>query len=191
MNVFVGGDQIDCHVNLSVVIGREQGPQRAVDQAGDEHLAVVGPPFAFHESAGVAPCGGVFLLVFHLQRHEVRVGFGVLGGHDGTQEHRVAHLDHHRTVGLLGQLARLDRDLASVGEGDRAANGVVQLVFFHKIYPKMCACILAAAAAFRLEGAGPCILAAGFCAAVDKMGLPTHASDNPIFPLPLRITCGG
>ena len=56
-----------------------------------------------------------FLLVLYLQWHEIGVGFCIPGGHHGAEEHRVAHLDDDRAVGLLGQFACFDLDLASVG----------------------------------------------------------------------------
>ena len=120
-----------------MVVRGEERTERAVDQAGDEDLAVVGLAFALHEAAGIAAAGGVFLLVLHLERHEIGVGFCVLGGHDGTEQHGVAHLDDHRAVGLLGQLARFDLDLATVGQRDDLADCVVQLLFFPKFYPMM------------------------------------------------------
>ena len=132
LNILVRRDEVDRHVDFGVVIRGEQGPEGAVDQAGDEHLAVVGARFALHETAGEAAYGGVLLLVFDLEGHEIGVGFCVLGGHHGTQEHRISHLDYHGAVGLLGQFARLDLDLASVGQRDDLADCVVQLLFFHK-----------------------------------------------------------
>ena len=102
-----------------MVICGEQGAEGSVDQARDEHFAVVGLAFALHEASGVASAGGVLLFVLHLEGHEIGVGFCVLGG-------------HHGAVGLLGQFARFDLDLASVGQRDDLADCVVQLLFFHK-----------------------------------------------------------
>ena len=132
LNILVRRDEVDRHVDFGVVIRGEQGPEGAVDQAGDEHLAVVGARFALHETAGEAAYGGVLLLVFDLEGHEIGVGFCILCGHDGSEQHRVAHLDDDRAVGLLGQFARLDLDLAAVGQRDDLADCVVQLLFFHK-----------------------------------------------------------
>ena len=132
LNILVRRDEVDRHVDFGVVIRGEQGPEGAVDQAGDEHLAVVGARFALHETAGEAAYGGVLLLVFDLEGHEIGVGFCILCGHDGSEQHRVAHLDDDRAVGLLGQFARLDLDLATVGQRDDLADCVVQLLFFHK-----------------------------------------------------------
>ena len=117
-----------------MVVRGEQRAQGTVDQTCREHLRVVGLAFAFHEAARIAAARGVFLLVFDLQGHEVGVGFGVFGRYDSTQQHRVAHLDDYRAVGLLGQLARFDLDLASVGQRDDLADCIVQLLFFHKIF---------------------------------------------------------
>ena len=137
LDVLVGRDERHGDVYFGVVVRGEERTERAVDQAGDEDLAVVGLAFALHEAAGIAAAGGVFLLVLHLEGHEIGVGFCVLGGHDGTEQHGVAHLDDHRAVGLLGQLARFDLDLATVGQRDDLADCVVQLLFFHKFYPMM------------------------------------------------------
>ena len=117
-------NQVYGHIYLGVIVRRKQGTQRTVDQTRYEHLAVVGLALTLHETARIAAACGVFLLVFHLQRHEVRVGFCIFGGHDRRKEHRIA---------LFGQFAGLDHDLASVGERDELLNGVVQLLFFHNV----------------------------------------------------------
>ena len=122
----------DRYVNLGVVICGEQGAEGSVDQARDEHFAVVGLAFALHEASGVAARGGIFLLVLHLKRHEVGVGFCILGGNDRGQEHRVSLLHHDGAVGLFGQFARFNLNLATVGQRDDFADCVVQLLFFHK-----------------------------------------------------------
>ena len=133
LDVLVGRDEVDRHVDLGVVVRREERAQRTVDQTRYEHLAVVGLALTLHETARIAAACGVFLLVFHLQRHEVRVGFCIFGGHDRRKEHRIALFHDNRAVGLLGQFAGLDHDLASVGERDELLNGVVQLLFFHNV----------------------------------------------------------
>ena len=132
LDILIRRDEVHRYVNLGVVICGEQGAEGTVDQARDEHFAVVGLAFALHEASGVASAGGVLLFVLHLEGHEIGVGFCVLGGHHGTQEHRISHLDYHGAVGLLGQFARFDLDLASVGQRDDLADCVVQLLFFHK-----------------------------------------------------------
>ena len=134
LNILVRRNEVYGYVNFGVVIRGEQGAERTVDEAGHEYFAVVGLAFAFHESARVASAGGVFLLVLHLQGHEVGVGFSVLGGHHRAEQHRVAHLDDHGAVGLFGQFAGLDHNLAPVGEGYELTYCVVQLLFFHKIF---------------------------------------------------------
>ena len=137
LNVLVGRDEVDRHVDFGVVVCGEQGAECAVDQTGNEDLAVVGTAFALHEAAGIAAYGGVLLLVLYLQGHEIGVGFCILGGHHGTEQHRVAHFDDDRAVGLFGQFARFDLDLASVGQGDRFTDCIVQLFFFHKKFKPM------------------------------------------------------
>ena len=132
LNILVGRNEVHRHVNFGVVIRGEQGTQGAVDQTGDENLTVVGAAFALHEAAGIASARSVLLFVLHLERHEIGVGFCVLGGYYRGQEHRIALLDHHRAVGLLGQFARFDLDLASVGQRNDLADCIVQLFVFHK-----------------------------------------------------------
>ena len=132
LNILVCRDEVNGNVHFGVVVCGEQGAEGAVDQTGHEDFTVVGLAFALHEASGVAAAGGVLLLVLDLERHEIGVGFCILCGHDGTEEHRVAHLDDHGAVGLFGQLARFDLDLATVGQGDDLADCVVQLLFFHK-----------------------------------------------------------
>ena len=114
-----------------MVIRGEEGAECAVDEACNQDFAVVGLAFALHEAAGIAAACGVFLLIFYLKGHEVRVGFRVLGRYHGRQQHRVALLHDHGAVGLLGQLAGLDHNLASVGERYELLHGIVQFLFFH------------------------------------------------------------
>ena len=137
LNVLVSRNEGYRHVDFGVVVCGEQGAECAVDQTGNEDLAVVCAAFALHETSGIAADGGVLLLVLYLQGHEIGVGFCILGGHDGTEQHRVAHFDDDRAVGLFGQFARFDLDLASVGQGDRFTDCVVQLLFFHKKFKPM------------------------------------------------------
>ena len=132
LNILVCRDEVDRHVYLGVEIRGEERAQGAVNQTCNENLAVVGLAFALHEASGVAARGGIFLLVLHLKRHEVGVGFCILGGNDRGQEHRVSLLHHDGAVGLFGQFARFNLNLATVGQRDDFADCVVQLLFFHK-----------------------------------------------------------
>ena len=134
LNILLGRDQVYRYENLGVVIGREEGAQCAVDQTSRQHLAIVCLAFTLHKTARVATTSGVLLLVLDLKGHKISVGFCILGGHYRTEEHRAAHLDDHRTVGLLGQLARFDLDHATIFERNLLTDSIVQLLFFHDCF---------------------------------------------------------
>ena len=114
-----------------MIIRREQRTQGAVDQTSRQHLCIVGLTLTLHKTTRVATAGGILLFVLNLQRHEIRVGFGIFCGHHRTEEHRAAHLDDHRAIGLLGQLARFDLDHATIGQRNLLTDSIVQLLFFH------------------------------------------------------------
>ena len=83
----------------------KHGTHRAINLAAGEHFALTHAAFAFDEAAGEASAGvGVFAVV-NGEREEIdafaRVGIGGRGG-----EHNViAHADHGRSMGLLGQFS--------------------------------------------------------------------------------------
>ena len=83
----------------------KHGTHRAVDLPAGEHFALTHAAFAFDEAAGETSAGvGVFAVV-NGEREEIdafaRVGIGGRGG-----EHNViAHADHGRSMGLLGQFS--------------------------------------------------------------------------------------
>ena len=138
LNIFVRRNQVYGHIYLGVIVRRKQGTQRTVDQTGYEDLAVVSLALTLHEAAGIATASGIFLLILHLERHKIGVGFRVLGGYHRSQEHRISHLHHDGAVGLLGQFARFDHDFAAVCQRDRLPDCIVQLLFFHRyFYVKM------------------------------------------------------
>ena len=89
---------------------REQGPDRAVDQAGGEDLVLARAALAAEEAARDAASGVGLLLVVHGQRQEVALRAGLLADHHGDQHHGVVHVDEHGAVGLAGDLAGLQGD---------------------------------------------------------------------------------
>ena len=95
----------------------EQRAQRTVDHAGDERALLAGAALALEERAGDLARGVHALLDVHRQRQEVDVALVSCSG--GAEHHGVALLDDDGAGGLLGQLARLERDLGSADfDGD-------------------------------------------------------------------------
>ena len=164
LNIFVRRNQVYGHIYLGVIVRRKQGTQRTVDQTGYEDLAVVSLALTLHEAAGIATASGIFLLILHLERHKIGVGFRVLGGYHRSQEHRISHLHHDGAVGLLGQFARFDHDFAAVCQRDRLPDCIVQLLFFHRYFLRQNVCS-------KLQ-----------------MGLPKETLANPIFLPPGLFT---
>ncbi len=123
--------RIEGHVDkgVGVVIVGEEGSKHAVDKARGQDLIVRGAPFALQEAAGKTAEGGEFFFVFNLKGHEVDPFAGLFGRHYGGKDHRVAHPQLYRSIGLLCQLAGLEGYLAAVGQGDGFFEG-----FKHKIY---------------------------------------------------------
>ena len=124
----VGGVERDVDVDFGVIVAREEGTQRAVDQTRGENFIVGGTPFALREASGETPGGCVFFLVVTLQGHEVRAGDGVLCAAHCGQQHRVVQTEHDGAVGLLGQLAGLDADGAPIGQRDGLGNHVHRFI---------------------------------------------------------------
>ena len=112
----VGHDMVDRQrdrdeLRLAVPALGEERPQGAVDHAGDEGALLAGAALALEEGAGDLARGVHALLDIHRQREEVDVT-RVAGGR-GAQHHRLAGAHDHGSGGLLGQAARLERDLGS------------------------------------------------------------------------------
>ena len=89
--------------------GGEERPDRPIDHAAGERFLFGGLAFALEEAAGNAARGiGVFAVVDG-ERKEVNSFALARGMARGDEHHGVAHADNHRAVGLLGQLAGLNR----------------------------------------------------------------------------------
>ena len=101
-----------------MVIAGEKRTEHAVNQTGCEDFIVRGTAFTLEEAAGEASERGEFFLVFNLKGHKVHALAGILGRHYSGKEHRVAHAHFNRSIGLLGQLASLDCDLAAIRKFD-------------------------------------------------------------------------
>ena len=90
----------------------EQRADRAVDQAGDQGLLLRRAAFALEEAAGDLAGGEGLLLVVDGQREEVEAGPRRLFRNDGGQHDGLAVGGQHRAVGLPGDAAGLEGQLA-------------------------------------------------------------------------------
>ena len=95
----------------------EQRAQRAVDHAGDQRRLLARAALALEERAGDLAGRVHPLLDVHRERHEVDVADVARRG--GAQDAGVAGGDEDGAGGLLGQAARLERDLRATDlDGD-------------------------------------------------------------------------
>ena len=103
-----GGD--DLHLVAEAL--REQRADRAVDEAAFQHLRLTGPSFALEEAAGDLARGEGFFLVVDGQREEILTGFGGLHANGGAEHDGLAVRDQHGAIGLAGDLAGFQDQLA-------------------------------------------------------------------------------
>ncbi len=68
-------------------------------------------------------CGGEFFLVIHRKGEERLAFFGFWCADDGTEQHRIAHADEHRAVGLCGKFACFKHNFTSIRKVERSAQG--------------------------------------------------------------------
>ena len=114
----VGGHELDHHLRLGVVIFREGGAKRPVNEAHHEHFRVAGARLALEEAPREASCGSILFTVIHREGKEVH-SFGCVMVADGCgEQHGVALAHDHTSVGLLGEFARLNRHGPTITEVD-------------------------------------------------------------------------
>ncbi len=128
--VAVTGNQGDQHLGVRMVIFREERTQGAVHQTGNQNLIIGGTGLSLEKTAGKTSDSGIFLLVFHLQGHEIhilsRFFFGTYGGY----QHGVTHSHNSRTVRLFGQLAGFNGNHPAVAHVDFFSNDVHCLLVY-------------------------------------------------------------
>ncbi len=107
-----GEDGAD-HLHLVAEALRPERPDRPVDHARGEGRPLGRLSFALEEAARDLPGGIHPLLDVDRQREEVRIGAGLLPADGRREDHRVARADDDCAVGLLRDLAGLERDLAT------------------------------------------------------------------------------
>src|SRR5205085_11587344 len=108
----IGRDDVDEDLNLVLEAFGEERPNRAVDDARRENLAVARPAFTLDVAARDLARRVGALAVFDREREERE--WTLIGTHrDGGEDHRVAELHEGGTGGLFGHAAGLDDELAA------------------------------------------------------------------------------
>ncbi len=104
-----GGD----HLDLVLEALDEQRADRTVDQAAGQGFLLRRRALAAGEGAGDLAGGVELFLVVHGQGEEVLARFGALGEHRGGQDHGLTVGGEDRAVGLAGDAARFEGQLAA------------------------------------------------------------------------------
>ncbi len=111
--VAVGREHRDDDLGFLVVALGKQRAHRAVDQPRGQDFFFRGTALALKKAAGDFAGGEGLFLVVDGQRQEVDIGSRLVGRHDGREHYRLAILGQHGAMGLLGQPAGLQRQLAA------------------------------------------------------------------------------
>ena len=120
----VGGQDVVEDLDLVPEAVREEGPDGAVDETRGEGLLVGGPGLALEEAAGEGALRGEALAVVDREREEVLTVAEVAVGDRRREHDGVAERGDDGAVGLLGELAGLERDgLAADLDGLRDSLG--------------------------------------------------------------------
>ena len=103
----------DDHLRLVAIAFREERADRAVDQPRDQRLALRRASLALEIAAGDAARGKRLFLVIDGQREKVLAGLRRLGADDGGEQRGLAPGGEDRAVGLAGDLAGFEHELAA------------------------------------------------------------------------------
>ena len=98
------------HLHVIPIALREERADRPVGEAHGQDGRLRRARLALDEAARDLARGVHALLVVHGEREEVDPLPGLFAGHRGGQYDGVAIADEHRSVGLLGELARFERE---------------------------------------------------------------------------------
>ena len=122
--LLVGAHDRDDDLGLVAEAVGERRAQRPVDQAAGQDGGVGGTALPAEEAAGDAPGGVHPLLDVDREREEVDAVTNALGGVRGDQCFGAGDLGDHGSLGLEGQLARLEREgLVGAADGPRDDDG--------------------------------------------------------------------
>ena len=103
----------DDHLRVAAIAVGEQRADRAVDEAGDERLALGRASLALEIAARNTAGGEGLFLIIDGEREEVLTGLRRLGGNDGGENSGLAPGGDDGAVGLAGDLAGLEDELAA------------------------------------------------------------------------------
>jgi len=101
----IGGEEHHLHINLAVIVRREERAQGTVDQTGDEDLLIAGFALTLSESARETACSTVLLTIVYLQRHEICSRNCLFGCANGSKQYGVAHTQDSSAISLLRNLS--------------------------------------------------------------------------------------
>ncbi len=101
------------HLHFVLEAMREQRTNGPIDQAGNQGFLLGRAPFALEKPTGDLARGKGFFLVIHGQREEILPRLRRFRAHRRAQHDGIAIADHHRTIGLTGDLAGFQNELTA------------------------------------------------------------------------------
>ena len=103
----------DDHLRLIAPAVGEQGPNRTIDQPGDQRLFLGRPALALEIAAGNAARGVVFFLVVDRERHEVDAFPRLLGSDHGREDGGFSISGEDGAVSLTSDLSGFENELTA------------------------------------------------------------------------------
>src|SRR6476646_11032759 len=103
----------DDHLRVIAIAFGEERPNRPVDQPRDQRLALGRPALALEIAAGNAPRRERLLLVIYGQREKVLARLRRPGADNRRQQRGLAPGGEHGAIGLAGDLAGFEHELAA------------------------------------------------------------------------------
>ena len=107
---------VDLHVGVKII--RESGAQRPVYETADQDFIVGKAAFPALKASRKFTGRSEFFLVINRKREKIDTRTGIGRSHCRGEEHRIAHADDDRAVGLLGQTTGLDLDCPAIRQQD-------------------------------------------------------------------------
>ena len=114
----------DIHINLCVIVRREQRAEGAVHETAREDLLITRLAFTLRETSRETAVSRILLAILYLERHKICSRYCIFRCTNSGEEHGVTHTEHHRSIRLLCQLSCLDADFSSIRQRDLLCNYV-------------------------------------------------------------------